>query len=65
MHRYWFSIGSISKLITELLIVIQFILLSLIKMLVNDKLIPKQGGKWSEGYIYTIDNWIILKTLVF
>jgi hypothetical protein len=34
-------------------------------MLVNDKLIPKQGGKWSEGYIYTIDNWIILKTLVF
>jgi hypothetical protein len=65
MHRYWFLVGSISKLISELLIVIQFILLSLINMLVNDKLIPKQGRTWSEGYIYTIDNWIILKTLIF
>jgi hypothetical protein len=65
MHRYWFLVGSISKLISELLIVIQFILLSLINMSVNDKIIPKQGGTWSEGYIYTIDNWIILKTLIF
>jgi hypothetical protein len=44
MHRYWFLVGSISKLISELLIVIQFILLSLINMSVNDKIIPKQGG---------------------
>jgi hypothetical protein len=65
MHRYWFSIGSISKLISELLIVNPFILLSLMNMLVNDKLIPKQGGTWIEGYIYTVDNLIILKTLIF
>jgi hypothetical protein len=65
MHKYWFLIGSISKLISELLIVIQFRLLSLINMLANDKLIPKHGGTWNEGYIYTIDNWIILKTLIF
>jgi hypothetical protein len=65
MHRYWFLVGSINKLISELLIVIQFILLSLVNMLINDKLIPKQGGTWNERYIYTIDNWIILKTLIF
>jgi hypothetical protein len=65
MHRYWFLVGSISKLISELLIVIQFILLSLINVSINDKIIPTQGGTWSEGYIYTIDNWIILKTLIF